>query len=504
MSMQRRAPADFSDYWEIFLRRRWWFLGTALLASSVVFGVSMKLTRIYRSETLILVEPQKVPQDFVKSTISGDVTDRLQTISQEILSRTRLQHIIDQFGLYQEQAKKNSREEIVELMRRDITVEIVADSRVREHAVGGFRISYMGRDPQLVQQVTREIASLFIEENLKVREQQAEGTNEFLEDELKKAREHLQEQEEKIRKFKAEHMGSLPEQEQSNLSVMAQMQAMLQSNGDALARAQQQETYLKSLLEAMQKTRPVAAKSALELDLDSKRTELVAAEQKYKPTHPDVIRLRSEVKALETRVAETRKTEGASGTDSPDQINSQLAGLETEIKGRNARQTEIEGKIRALQGRVEVLPMVEQQFAEINRDYLISKADYESLLQKKNASAMSAEMERRAKGEQFRILDPASFPEKPYKPDLLQLNLLGVLGGLMLGGILGLVMESRDRSLHSERDLAYALSLPVLATMPRVRTAAQLKESSKDKSKYTVAACLLLPLLIAGALWLVR
>src|SRR5436305_3835265 len=186
--MQRRAPSDLSDYLDIFFRRWRWIVIPAVLIAVTVSIVSMQLPKFYKSETLILVDPQKVPSDYVKATISGEVTDRLQTISQEILSRTRLQRIIDQFGLYKDQ-KNLLPEDIVELMRKDITLDIVADPRSRPGTgVNGFKISYSGSTPALAQEVTRQIASLFIEENLKVREQQAEGTNEFIESELNKAR----------------------------------------------------------------------------------------------------------------------------------------------------------------------------------------------------------------------------------------------------------------------------------------------------------------------------
>src|SRR5712671_1361993 len=192
--MQRRPPTDLTDYWEIFLRRWRWIVIPAVAIALAVFMVTLRLPKLYKSETLILVDPQKEPADYVKATISGDVTDRLQTISQEILSRTRLQKIIDQFGLYKEQ-KNLVQEDIVELMRKDITLDIVTDPRARPGTgVGGFKIAYSGSTPALAQQVTRQIASLFIEENLKVREQQAEGTNEFIESELNKARETLQAQ----------------------------------------------------------------------------------------------------------------------------------------------------------------------------------------------------------------------------------------------------------------------------------------------------------------------
>jgi polysaccharide chain length determinant protein (PEP-CTERM system associated) len=490
MAMKRRAPPDLSDYWEILLRRRWWVIIPAVLIASGTVAVVYKLPKIYRSQTLILVEPQKVPPDFVKPTVSTDVNSRLQIISQEVLSRTRLQRIIDQFGLYHDESAVDritnkllhigtrTQEDIIEAMRKDITVETIVDEQARDRTLGAFKITYQGYDPALVQQVTRKIASLFVEENLKVREQQAEGTNDFIDSELEKSRQALDEQEQRLKNFKAGHMGTLPEQEAANLQLLAQMQSSLQANAEALARAQEQKTYLESLLTAIgdkgatQKT----LRAAVQPQLEATRTELKLAERKYTPDHPDVQRLREEVEILEKLSEERKGTQespepgptasAASGPAVPDQLRGQILTLDEEIKRRNKEQADIQNRIKQMQARVESLPVVEQQMSELARDYQISKANYQPLLEKKNASAMAAEMERRAKGEQFRVLDPANYPEKPYKPDLTQLSLLGVLGGILAGCALGLLAEFKDKSINSVKDATFYLELPALASVP--------------------------------------
>lgn len=474
--MNRRPLTSVNDYWAIFLRRKWWVLLPLLVLPSIVFLVGLKLPKLYKSETLILVDPQKVPSDYVKPIVSSDVTDRLQTISQEILSRTRLQAIIDQFGLYKD-AKQLTQEEIIESMRHDITVDIVSDPRLqtdRGEGVQGIKISYTGQSPVLAQQVTRQIASLFIEENLKVREQQAEGTKQFIESQLEQARTDLMQQEQRIKAFKARYMGSLPEQEQSNLQVLGQMQNMLQGNNDTIVRDEQERTYLQSLLDMMQPGRGATgspATSGLEVELAARRAELVEAEQKYQPGHPDVIRLKAEVAALQAKQKALRETEPVTESASqPEQIKSQLTAINQEIQQRKQRQADMEAKVRTLQGRLETLPAVEQQFADLNRDYQTSQANYQSLLQKKDSSTMATEMERRAQGEQFRVLDPASLPEKPYKPDLRLLNLMGLAAGLAVGVGLGALQEFRDTSMHSKQDLAFYVAAPLLGWMPMIQT----------------------------------
>ena len=206
--MQKRPPTDLTDYWQIFLRRRWWVILPAVCIAMAVFLVSLRLPKYYRSETLILVDPQKVPEQYVKSTVSSEVTDRLQTISQEILSRTRLQKIVDQFGLYKDLPSFMTQEDKIELMRKDIHVDVETGDNPRSRASAAFKISYVGRDPVVVQKVTRQIGSLFIEENLQVREQQAQGTADFIESELAKAADALKVQEDRIKVFKARNIGS--------------------------------------------------------------------------------------------------------------------------------------------------------------------------------------------------------------------------------------------------------------------------------------------------------
>jgi succinoglycan biosynthesis transport protein ExoP len=489
--MQRRPPSGIQDIVAIFLRRKWWVIVPFIAIAVGVFAVSSRLPRFYTSETLILVDPQKVPENYVKATVSSDLSDRLQTISQEILSRTRLQKIIDQFGLYRDQ-RGTAQEDIIAMMRKDITVEVQNDGEQnpnRDHGAIAFKITYLARDPHMAQDVTRQLASLFIEENERVRAQQAEGTDEFISSELEKARVTLQQQEEKVKAFKSVHLGSLPEQEQSNLAVLGQYQGLLQANSDAISRAQQQRTYLQSMMEALKKKQLPSQKSPTEQALEQKRAELLEAQQKYTNDHPDVIGLKTQVSVLEEQV----KNSSAGGAAQGDgvefaQLRGQINTLDMEIKNRNARLAEIEGKIRSLQGRVDMLPSVEQQFADLTRDYETSKNNYQSLLEKKNSSGMAAEMERRAKGEQFRILDPATLPQRATKPDMLQINLFGVLGGLAFGCGLGFLMEMRDSSMHADRDAAYYLNVPVLGSLPLIATKESIAAERRRKWM-TASAC---------------
>lgn len=498
----RRRPPEVSEYWDIFVRRRWWILIPTLLILGGTFLIVPRLPKIYRSQTLIMVEPQTVPPDYVKPTVTVDDSSRLQIITQEVLSRTGLQQIIDQLGLYREESTvnrtlrtllhegKRTQEDIIGEMRGDITVEPVVGEDPRRQMLAAVKISYEGRDPSLVQEVTRQLASSFIQQNLRVREQQSEGTTEFIDSQLQEASKALTEQEARLRQFRATRMGELPEQQAANLQILGQLQASLQANTESLARARDQKTYLESLLSTLTKPEQIGQTSpSIQGLLEARRGQLAIAEQSLKPDHPDIVRLREEVKALEKLSKQPAAVQTGTGSAAPAdgraQLRSQIAVLDEEIKRRNKQQTEIETRISDMQRRVEMLPAVEQQLAEITRDYQVSKANYETLLEKKNGSTMAAEMERRAKGEQFRVLDPASFPEKPYEPNVTQLMLLGVLASIVVGCALGLFMEFKDRSINNVKDAEFYLSLPALATLPVIPEGGgrKTRAAAKDRAR---------------------
>jgi polysaccharide chain length determinant protein (PEP-CTERM system associated) len=469
--MERRIPDQFDDYMDI-LRRRWTLVAIpTFVAVFSMLLISAKLPKYYRSETVIKVDPQKVPQDIIRATVGGGVADRLQLIYQQVMSRTQLEKIIQQNGLYKDKTNLSA-EELIELMRSDISMDIVADRSSRSQDLTAFKIGYLGRTPQQAMEVTRQLGSLFIEENVKVRSATAEGTKGFLEEEVEKVKAKLQVQEAKIKEFQSKYMGSLPEQQAANLQMAGQAQAMMQANMDALNRAYQGKIYLESQLEMAKQTTPV---SPLSQQLEMKRNELTAVEQKYKEGHPDVVRLRGEVAALEEQV------KASAPPSNTGQIRSQLAAVEQEIKERTRRQADLEARMRGLQGNMQSLPMVQQQYQELMRDYDVTKTQYQTLLAKQGSSSIAASMEISGKGEQFSTLDPASFPEKPAKPNMLQLNLVGLFAGLIVGTALAAYKEIRDHSIHTDRDLRHYVPAPVLGCMPQIHTVESLRVEKRKR-----------------------
>jgi polysaccharide chain length determinant protein (PEP-CTERM system associated) len=490
----KRAASSVQDYVDIARRRIWWLVLPIALVTITAFFGSLRLPRTYVSEATIMIEPQKVPSNYVQPTISEDVGDRLQAIRQEILSRSRLRKIITEFNLYNSFNGSMAGDEVIEMMRRDISVEVVTNqlNTDRSKSVAAFKIGYSGRNPVLVQKVTRNLASLFIEENLKDREQESEGTTDFLDDQLEKLRTSLQDQEKRIQTFKTAHAGELPEQQVPTLQMLGQMQSVLQANSDAITRAQQQRSYMASVLESMNMINtPQSMKSALQLEYDNKTSELLAAEQKYNPTHPDIRRLKAEIAAVKEKMDSEKGKNWGDGRSqaTPDQIQVELDGLDKEIVKRSARQSQLEANIQKLQTQMGALPRVEQQLAELSRDYDTSRTSYQALLAKRNNSSVAAEMERRAQGEQFRILDPASYPDKPSKPNLLQLDILGLLVGVFTGCGLAMLVEMSDNTLHSERDFTQVIPVPVLANLPFLLDPHEKRRSSIRRWMIAAGTC---------------
>lgn len=479
--MERKPPSTLGDFIAIVQRRKYWIIVPSVTVILIALALTPLIPRSYQSTTTILVEPQKIPTEYVRATVTTDVTDRLHTIGLEVMSSTRLIHIINDLNLYPELRKKENINQIVGAMRKDISVDVVRDpTDDGKNSVGAFKISYVGRTPQETQSVTKEMADLFIRENLKERDQQAQGTDAFITAQLAQARQQLAAQDAKIRAFKDAHMGSLPEQEQANLQMVGQYEALLQTNNEAIDRANQQRVYLQSVLNVKTGGNPgtptPAAPTALQLEIAQKQSELNADLLKYTPEHPDVIRLQHDIAALKLQVQHAPRSSASGsiatnaltgeGPSVTDQLRSQLVSLNEEIRARNARQEQVEQKLKQLQGAVESQPAVQTAFSSLDRDYQEMEKNYNDLLAKQQAASMAAELERHDESEQFIVLDPANLPSKPYRPDPVLIGLGSVLIGLLIGLIFAMTVELRDDTMHDADEVAAYLKLPVIVALP--------------------------------------
>ncbi len=479
-------PASFRDYWHTALRRRWSFLGPLFLLGLAGSAVARVWPASYRSDALIIVEHQQVPTQYVTPNLVTDLRDRLQVMTQQTLSHTRLQRLIEQFRLYPKERARMTMDEVVEKMQADIVIDLVKPTSGRNEP-NAFHVFYSAGNPRTAQQVNDELTRLFIEENLHQRTKQSESTTEFLEGQLEQARKDLVTQEARLREYKSSYLGELPEQEQSNLQILQSLEAQLHAGADALGRAEQQKIYLESMRAqylAMQDSvaatdnKAASSPSAVAaLALRDLQKELGELEAKYTSRHPDVQKLREQIdqwKALKQNVeaAPAGFPEGAGPTGNPAliEVDSRLKAVAAEIRDRKAEVEGLRKRIDQIQARLGLTPVREQQLAGVTRNYENSRKYYQSLLQKQLESALATNLEKRQEGEQFRIVDPPSLPQRPYQPNRLIILLVGWL--VSLGGGIALVAlrESADLSLRNEWDVHQHLQYPVLTQVPILRS----------------------------------
>jgi len=479
---------SFDTVLDVVRRRKWLILLPAILIAAAASVVIYRLPNVYRAETLILVVPQRVPQSYVKSTVTARIEDRLQSISQQILSRTRLEQIVMDFNLYQqERADKELMSDIVDRMRsRDIGIGVVKGD--------AFRVSFQANDPRVTARVTERLASLFIDESLRDREVLAEGTSEFLATQLDEARRQLVQVETKLQEYQRTFHGEMPAQLSANLQGLHNTELALQSLSESLNRDRERrigfERQVADVLEAPDPTpaagdgRSAMAKT-LEDELRVAQQALIAVELKLKPDHPDVRRQRRAVDELQKRV-EAQKLEGelmARPTAAPvvmdyekrkrlTDAKAELDNLERGIQAKLMEESRLRGVLAMYQSRIEAAPLRELELTALTRDYETLQQTYTSLLQKKEESQISANLEKRQIGEQFRIIDAARTPEKPVSPDRPRLYLIAILGAIAIGCGLAATAEYFDRALRTEADVRAALNLMVLATVPYMRDTA--------------------------------
>jgi polysaccharide chain length determinant protein (PEP-CTERM system associated) len=518
MATTAKGSLDFQTYIQLLRTRKWWLMLAFILGTTCAVLYSYRLPPLYRASTLILVEPQRIPAAYVSSTVTSTVQERLSTISQQILSRTNLERIIVQFNLYQHQMPVSNRgpstdgrqqstgellryrfrqlmgrilpmfdqsvppmEALVERMRKDIDVKVMGGNNA-------FSIAYVGSDPLTVMKVTNILASLFIDENLRIREQQAQGTSEFLANEHAEAKKELEKQENALKEFKEQRMGALPEQMTSNLRTLDRLQVELQTINDSLKSAEDRKVLYQAQLADLEK-QYTSMKPGVSIDtgltlllsrIEQLKEELSRLQALYKESYPDIALLKNQILELEEQLAHSGSSEQATKATASIQspllspsfisqrqvIATQLQALNSEIASLRAKQNRTAALIRDYENRVEVTFGHEQQLLDLTRDYEMSRQNYQALLQKRLNARISENLEKRQKAEQFRIIDPAKIPEKPYKPDRVKIIILGSL--LSVGAMAGLIFlrDFLKPSYHRPEDFQDTVQLPVLATIP--------------------------------------
>jgi polysaccharide chain length determinant protein (PEP-CTERM system associated) len=490
---------------EIARRRRVLALLPFLFVLTAAASLAVFLPSVWTAKTLVLVNRQQIPERFIAPTVQADIEARLLTLSQDILTPDRLMKIAQDYGLYQNLRRTQPTEEVVEQMRRDIRLELVEDKaerRPREQRSVLFSIAYRAPDPNVAVGVTNTLASLYIQENSRVREKQAAGTTAFLEAQLGDISNRLKTQEQRITEYKEKHIAELPEQRDTNVRTLERLQQQLQLASENNRRANERKQLLTDSLAQFDMTSgmvagPGAGPNVTPADtaaarLNLLRQELAVMQTKFHERYPDVIQMKDQIRILEAKVEAEKKQQAALAAQAAANANvskkpgrdlrvvpqspyiqslmTQLDQAQVDAKASTQEIADINRQIAVYQRRLENTPKREQELAIITRDYETTRDLHKTMLAKRGEADMAAELEQRQQGETFRVIEPARLPERPAGPNRFRLLLVGLALALGASGVAVLLAEQVDTSFRRVDEVRATAPLPVLSAIPRITT----------------------------------
>jgi polysaccharide chain length determinant protein (PEP-CTERM system associated) len=502
------------------LRRRVWLVTIPPMVT--LFGAllySSTLPDLYQSDMLIAIDPQGVPDSFVRSTVTLETDRRLDTLTVQVLSRTVLQELIEKFNLYAEERQQSPIEDVIGLMRKNVRIdlEIPRPRWGQAPQPTAFHVRFTHGDPHVATQVTQHLGQLFVEQNAKDRGNQAGATNRFLETQLAEARERLETQERRLEGFRERHGKALPSQMASNMQGLTSAQLQAQSLVESIARDRDRKQMLERLYRdaASDPAAPAAsaatptspgglpAASAAQ-QLAAARSSLSSLRMRYKPEHPDVARaerlvaeLEPKAAAEELELAQRAATQTETGNPTPTmdpirrenlrQMRAEIESLDRQIAFKESDERRVRAEVAEYQGRLEAVPGLESEWVALTRDYDTQQQAYKDLLAKSSAAQVAANLEEQDIGERFRIVDPATVPVHPLPAVRARINAGGLVLGLLLGLGLALLLEVRDSSFRTDADVIDVLSIPVLTMVPRIITAEEIKTRHRRRVVLSVA-----------------
>jgi protein tyrosine kinase modulator len=490
--------------------RRWWVVATPLvLITAATFVTVWRMPDVYESQALLMIFPQRVPAEYIRATVTTSLTERLRAISQQILSRTELERIIQEFNLYPDERRRMPMEDVVDLMRRDVIFRT-------EGTV--FPVGFKANDPNVAQKIAQELSGLFIRENLEERSTASAQTDQFLQSQLEEVRRQLKENEAKLEEFRRANPGQMPQEVQGNQQALNLAQSQLMALQESINRDRDRQLMLRRMLTAEMNGIPIQSSDpnvpAPRL-VEQERAKLQAMRMRLKPEHPDIGIQERLIRDLEKKAAEEALHQPVSPVALGDPASSErmkrmsdlqaeLEALEKQLSAKQASERQTLSDINLLRGRLNAIPTVESKLTELMRDYNTLQNVYQSLLLKTQEARMATNLERRQIGEQFRVIDMARLPQNPTSPNRTRYLTFGMAGGLVVGLFLAALLEYRDRSLRTEDDVVVALSLPVLAIVPTMHTVAERRRWRRLKLLLVSSGAVAVVLCIAALAWKFR
>ena len=487
---EQKKNIDLNFYISLCLRRKWTIILSMIpvLIAGIIY--LLYTPKIYSTSTTIVLIPQQIPTNYVKPTVTGNIRLRIRTIWQEITSRTNLEKVIQQFNLYPKLRQQLPMESVVEYMRDQINIT----SRDRGTT---FILTYQGKDPVLITKVTNALANMFIEQNLKLRQLQAQTTTDFLEQQLQQVAQQLKQREDALRKFKMEHMGELPSQESANLAMLQRLQDQLNNVQQSINNSQDRLLLLeRQLTEEEQRLKNQQAaylnsddtqNSNQPLTLADLYAKLKALRAKYTDQYPDVIAIKREIERLKklqkaSKSNSTKKRQNSSFSFMPKRnsvivaLKYQIKNTKLELKALNAEKERLQQQIDIYNKRIEDTPKVEEQLVELTRGYNTVRKIYDSLLSRKIAAEQAQALEQLQEGEQFRVIDPARIPQQPIKPKIKRVLAITFLAALAFAFGLAFVKDVMSGVFYDIDEIENELGLYVIACIPFIPTPDQKKK----------------------------
>lgn len=486
-------PVLIQGYWRNIVRRKWVALSSLVAGVAIAGILCVVLPKSYRSNTLILIENQKIPEDYVKGIGGANIEQRLTTIQQQVMSRTFLARILDEYKPYEALIRREGVDSAIETLRKMIKVDTVGTPGTWGKSVEAISISFAHEDPMTAMKVTEKLAALYVEENSRVREQLVTSVSAFLEQELREAQKLLEVKERAISEFKTRYVTELPEQKEANLRTLDRLQTELNTTTETIhSLTARQNLFAKTMAQyeqydmkdgassqAISPLRSQIVQDPLILRLSELQKQLATLLAMYKDTYPDVVSLKEEITELQARIAENRKgspstedprerriDQGRVGDSSAPRLLSQIDEVSLDITNLKAREARIKRDMGEIESRVERTPSREQQLMILVRDYDNMQKNYQALLEKRLNAHVAENLEKRQQGEQIRVMDPANLPQKPEKPNRLMIMMLGLMGGGGFGVALALGLDQLNPTFKRREEVELLPGIQVLATIP--------------------------------------